>query len=95
MKTRYVTIKFPLNDGDEPTITDISHINVLFEYCNENNPFKMVNPMQDFPEEKEKIGYFTEKYGMGDKPVAINVTEEFLILTYAFELDDSEKNKVE
>jgi hypothetical protein len=83
MKTRYVTVKYPLNP-DGTTITDIDFGVIWATYCMDNFPFKAEDSGD------KELYLMPTDYDDFDEPVAINVTDKFLIMTFAFDVKEKE-----
>lgn len=83
MKTRYVTVKYPIDAEEGITITDVNHYENWFDTCNEDFPFGV----SENPQEDEEFA--REQYDDNLEPIAVNVIDKFLVLTYAFNLKES------
>jgi|GEM_PF-6124439 len=90
MKTRYVTIKFPLNN-EGPTTTDVDIDQIAQAYLTECDRFKLTEYDPNFPINDEEHENNQFDYESFDEPIAINVTEKYLIMTFAFDLKEKEE----
>ena len=84
MKTRYVTVKYPIDAEEGATITDVNHFENWFDTCNEDFPFNGNDSLE------EDVTFTREQYNDNLEPIAVNVIDKFLVLTYAFNVKESE-----